>query len=905
MGNCERGRRRKHLKKRLMTLPLKFLLLQLVLPVSDTVTDVLAGHSYYDQGHVYWASSIWLLMAGPLVLKTLVEMLKLIGKCSRKSRPTNESRIQEEHELSSLNERERSHHSEDPERNELGGQTSIVSRIGTDAIMEYAAAIPLLQPFVHLHFAYKLHEAAFEMEEAKEKYYVVEREVKNCKRRGVEPDKCLGDDVKSLAKDYLKSRQTYCRLLTIFQGIRLYEVFGESGPQAVLQMSIAFRIGYTDYLQVLGIVFSIVSLASGAAQTLLLKGTKRNEIKEESWRHTWLIFFPIMAGLTVPRLLALALITSYAKVYAILFIILMIFVGLLVNLYPYAKRDPAGALLGVVTNLFGPCIVIDEGSKFLIKSSISATVLHSLNLVIFISLVLSGSSFTPKENDNPPLIHCFGNNSATNSTFSRCLFNSSELTNCAEGLVLNEREGSYSTYCNNMKWWLPLLVTTSTIMALLILTIPLTVLINWLLDPIALTIASRCCLRCCFPGSYLPPIWNEHKEFESPVFGILNSNDSIDDSFKERSITDLPEDKKYEHMCTPTCTSLQLKLEKFTGMLHISKSPSENMLDSEAGGEKDGRVGDEIVVNQDRNEDLQEGLEKSNETDGLAVDEIVVNQDKNEDLQDGTELRGRMDLREGHGDVELGSTEPLSRVGDIPHKSEMPTDAKSFHSRTDSYESLVYDSSGEAEPEDKVTVNHTGMDIINWAIDKDCHLLLKNILEMKKISVDKAMLNRACTVVNGKAIGSPKTISFLLERILQQPSVMETFGIQTEYLEQFQVERYFVAGFKDQLSKARKQPDSAKVIEALNHITALSGGTNIGDEILNEVYLLQIALNIPMERATDLCDALGLEDSSATWFLRNPSRTYVAKETFRPETQPYDTSPYLSIEVGSQVATCK
>ena len=31
-------------------------------------------------------------------------------------------------------------------------------------------------------------------------------------------------------------------MMNIFQGIRLYEVFGESGPQAVLQMSIAFRI---------------------------------------------------------------------------------------------------------------------------------------------------------------------------------------------------------------------------------------------------------------------------------------------------------------------------------------------------------------------------------------------------------------------------------------------------------------------------------------------------------------------------------------------------------------------------------------------------------------------------------------------------------------------------------------
>ena len=39
----------------------------------------------------------------------------------------------------------------------------------------------------------------------------------------------------------------------------------------------------------------------------------QNEIKEESWRHTWLIFFPIMLGLTIPRLLALALINPHLR----------------------------------------------------------------------------------------------------------------------------------------------------------------------------------------------------------------------------------------------------------------------------------------------------------------------------------------------------------------------------------------------------------------------------------------------------------------------------------------------------------------------------------------------------------------------------------------------------------------
>ena len=141
------------------------------------------------------------------------------------------------------------------------------------------------------------------MGEAKETYYDIEKKVGKWKG-GDEDRKQMRDEVKRAARNYLDSKQKYCKLLNIFQGIRLYEVFGESGPQAVLQMSIAFRIGYTNYMQVLGIVISIVSLASGTAQTLLLKETKRKVIKEESWRHTWLIFFPIMLGLTLPRGLA-------------------------------------------------------------------------------------------------------------------------------------------------------------------------------------------------------------------------------------------------------------------------------------------------------------------------------------------------------------------------------------------------------------------------------------------------------------------------------------------------------------------------------------------------------------------------------------------------------------------------
>ena len=1101
-----RSKKRQRIKKRVTTLPVKFLLLQLVLPVSDTVTDILTGFSYYKQGHVKWASSIWILMSGPLALKSLVGILKSIVNCSKRRKTASYQSPQEKHELRTLNKVEEPQQSEDLQRDDLERQPSAGNRFQTDVFMEYAATIPIFQPFVHLYFANQLQEADIGMGEAKKTYYAIEKKVK--KWKGGEDERIqMRDDVKRAARGYLDSKQKYCKLLNMFQGIRLYEVFGESGPQAVLQMSIAFRIGYTNYLQVLGIVISVVSLASGAAQTLLLKGTKRNEMKEESWRHTWLIFFPIMIGLTLPRVMTLALINAYAKVYTIIFILLFIFAGLVFNLHPYVKRDPADALLGVVTNLFGPCIIIEEGSKFLVKSSIIATVLHSLNIVILTSLVISGSysstipgfGFAPQKDNNPPLIHCFGNNLATNSSFLRCPFNSSELTDCIEGLfsqlsikewreeriknelkslnndiknmdqmykswkielkmlnnqiydksnqsdlfivelqnqssaqtsltenlyglsgglksltkglksfsedhmsfteegidfngnnsliedlmeftwnhmnftednmnftkekmsltevsslidyhmslienynslmrnqktiskklkiliedlriliqdhkiltqklkilaadlkrekerkrelekeidkvtfeqkqfitnINDQEEASYSTYCNNMELWLPLVVTMSTLLALLILSIPLTLLMNWLLDPIALTIASKCCLRCCFPGSYLPPMWNEHNEFESPVFGILKSNHYIS-GFKDRYISDLPQAEAYEHMCAPLCISLRLKLGKFVRMLHISKLTPKIWSDSEARG-----VNDTGELDEKENERVGQA-----DVDDEDLGSVEKHQEEGYELADDPYYIGQAEVDdEDLGSVELHQEED-DGLPDDPSQTYTPTtDANKNSSDADAEsepgwwgrEFDLYDSDEQPEDEDEGIVNHTGFDIINWAIDRDCHLLLTHILAKMEISVDKSMLNRACTVVNGRAGGSPKTINFLLEMILQTWSVMDTFAIENEGFSSSYVKEELVK-IKHKLSKARKQPDSRGVFEVLNHLTALSGGTNIGDKNMDEVYFLQVQMNIPMERAINLCDALSLQESSASWFLRNAIQSRMNK----------------------------
>ena len=70
----------------------------------------------------------------------------------------------------------------------------------------------------------------------------------------------LKNDIEAAAKKYVYWKKEKSSILTIFQGIRLFELIGESGPQAILHVSIALRIGYTNWFQVRGIINKIIFL---------------------------------------------------------------------------------------------------------------------------------------------------------------------------------------------------------------------------------------------------------------------------------------------------------------------------------------------------------------------------------------------------------------------------------------------------------------------------------------------------------------------------------------------------------------------------------------------------------------------------------------------------------------------
>ena len=151
-----------------------------------------------------------------------------------------------------------------------------------------------------------------------------------------------------------------------------------------------------------------------------------NQIKDSTWRETFLLVIPAMFVLVVPRILSMSLIVAYTKPFAIFFILALIFFNIVMNI-PHLKKHPVQVLLGTMTNVFAPCIVIDEGSPFYKWSGTIASSIHALSLIVLNCLVIGGA-FIPcpdlLKKSYPPVLHCYPGiyrfHSCTYSFYSAC-----------------------------------------------------------------------------------------------------------------------------------------------------------------------------------------------------------------------------------------------------------------------------------------------------------------------------------------------------------------------------------------------------------------------------------------------------------------------------------------------------
>ena len=143
---------------------------------------------------------------------------------------------------------------------------------------------PFVQPLIHFLCLKDMKMAKDQMEKSLKFYESFNPDMITDKNK-----EFIQKDVERAANDYVKAKDNCLRIMTDFQKMKLYEAFGESAPQAALQISIVLQVGILSTTQIITICTSFLSLTLGASEILLMMSTKDNPIKESSWKATWLL----------------------------------------------------------------------------------------------------------------------------------------------------------------------------------------------------------------------------------------------------------------------------------------------------------------------------------------------------------------------------------------------------------------------------------------------------------------------------------------------------------------------------------------------------------------------------------------------------------------------------------------
>ena len=184
-------------------------------------------------------------------------------------------------------------------------------------------------------------------------------------------------------------------------------------------------LGKFSTTQLVSVAVSLISLSMSATDIFLTMPTKGKEFKEGTWKPKFLIVLPCMLSIVIPRLFSISLLTSYIRGWIFLVIFIMVAVVCLCC-YKFIWRDPAKAILGTLTNIFAPTIVIEDCSAFFLKSAMFSNLMHSACLIIFtIAMVLGGfdssSMLIPCDKTQPSIFHCFNDMGIeVNFTAKRC-----------------------------------------------------------------------------------------------------------------------------------------------------------------------------------------------------------------------------------------------------------------------------------------------------------------------------------------------------------------------------------------------------------------------------------------------------------------------------------------------------
>ena len=393
-----------------------FALFSVVLITGDLGSDSFQSYVYIENGNTNWGYSTITIVFVPFATVFVSEVLVLLIKKCRGETVTKQNMI--------------------------------------ESLQTIFRHFPLIQPFIHLIYLRDLKAARDQMKRSMMFHKSLLKKTSKVVKSDLEFDmiedinnenlKDYQDDVKQAAEDYAKAKFNFLKIMTEFQKMKLYETFGESAPQAALQIGIVLQVGTVSPTQIFTICTSLFSLTLGASEILLMMATKDKPVKEASWKATWLLVFPAMFLVVVPRILTLSLIMAYTKGYFLLFVVAFFVINLLINL-DHLRRDPSEVMVGILTNLFASCIVIQEGSGFYKRSGIASSFLHALGLLCLFFLMLGNTISTCPDtsiNRHSPILHCFQMKFPTNNGMVRCDWPTNlDRSNCT--LAFNSISKSY------------------------------------------------------------------------------------------------------------------------------------------------------------------------------------------------------------------------------------------------------------------------------------------------------------------------------------------------------------------------------------------------------------------------------------------------------------------------------
>ena len=282
-------------------------------------------------------------------------------------------------------------------------------------------------------------------------------------------------------------------------------------------------------MQIISIITSLVSLAIGATKTLLLHPTAETRKQHQSKKlvtakHILPIFIPAMLFCCTPRLLCLGVELAYLKVWSLIFLSGFIVISWVINGH-YGRKDPLQTLSGVISNLFAPCVLISDRSRFFMVSNIVTIVFQCISLIGIMTFTgLEVPWIAPTPENNPPIMQCFNTKNETTpwptdswiTSMARC-----NSTHCFS-LGVEVTDKGFVTNCSGMPAWLPLAIVGGVLIVWLLLSVRIIFLLHYLSDPVGLLVMSKKTLFHCCP-KYRPQMWYEdYSKFAVPILGIMN-----------------------------------------------------------------------------------------------------------------------------------------------------------------------------------------------------------------------------------------------------------------------------------------------------------------------------------------------------------------------------------------------